>query len=125
MKLVSKIVKFSSVGLIVSLITLGASMYALGVLKTPLIPTYVFIYGTSILVSYFLNSRYTFKSSVSGTKTIIYFTIYLLSMCTGVILLNIYSRLFDVENWIYPFMVVPFTASLNFILSNKYLKTDG
>ena len=125
MRLVSRILKFSSVGLIVSLITLGMSMYALAVLKTPLIPTYIFIYGTSILASYFLNSRYTFKSSVSGTKSLIYFAIYVLSMSTGVILLGIYSRLFDIDNWIYPFMVIPFTASLNFFLSNKYLKTDG
>ena len=33
--------------------------------------------------------------------------------------LRLYKALFDLENWVYPFMVVPITMSINYVLVSK------
>jgi len=123
--LVKKVLSFSLVGALMTVITLAISVYFLKVQKTPLIPTYIIVYGSSIAVSYLLNSYFTFRSKVKKSRLLIYFFIYLSAMCIGILLLSIYSRIFNFENWIYPFMVIPVTMSYNFILSNKYLTADA
>lgn len=120
-----KVLSFSLVGALMTISTLAISVYFLKVQRTPLIPTYITVYGTSILISYLLNSYFTFKSKVKTGRLLIYFSIYLSAMCLGILLLSVYTRIFDFENWIYPFMVIPFTMSYNFILSNKYLTADA
>lgn len=123
--LVAKLLKFSIVGAMMTVTTLCISVYLLKYVKTPLISTYVSVYGLSILVSYMLNSQFTFKSKINKDRAIIYFMIYLSAMGIGVLLLSIYQRTFDFENWVFPFMVIPFTMTYNFLLSNKYLKSDA
>ena len=116
---------FSLIGIFMTLTTLSISVYLLKVKQTPLIPTYVTVYGISIFVSYLLNSYFTFKSKVKMDRTLIYFAVYLSSMALGVVLLTIYKSTLPFENWVFPFFVLPFTVSNNFYWSNKYLKNDA
>jgi len=43
-------------------------------------------------------------------------------MVLGIILLHIFKKLFILENWIYSFLVVPFTTVNNYIWSTMVFK---
>ena len=124
MQIFQKLIKFASVGLLITLVSLTSSVSLLKFGHTPLIPTYLAVYLSTILLSYYLNSKYTFSSNFSTKKTTIYFVIYLSCMFIGANLLHLVSKLIILENWIYPFCILPITATYNFILTNKFLKND-
>jgi putative flippase GtrA len=124
MSLFNKIYKFSTVGLFVTLATLTTSVISLKFFKTPLILTYVIVYGSSIIISYFLNSYFTFKSKPTYTKMALYSVSYIVAMCIGILLLSLYDHFLNFENWIYPFMVLPVTSSYNFLMSNKIMQPN-
>jgi putative flippase GtrA len=112
---------FSLVGATVTLISATASVVLLKFFLTPLILTYVCVYGSSITLSYFLNSIFTFQSAMSSHKLALYFGIYLSSMGLGVVLLKFYRAVLPFENWVLPLLVIPFTALWNYGLSSKLM----
>jgi len=122
LKLVHKILSFSIVGLIMTVLSLIMSVSLLKLYKTPLVGTYLFVYSTTLVISYLLNSKLTFHSSLTMQKGTIYFIIYLFSMCFGTLMYVIIPNIIILPNWYYPFIVLPFTATLNYYLSNKYLR---
>jgi putative flippase GtrA len=91
-------------------------------LHTPLILTYVCVYGIAINLSYVLNSIFTFQSALSFERMALYFGVYLSSMSVGVVLLKIYRAVLTCENWILPLLVLPVTALWNFTFSSVFLK---
>lgn len=117
-----RLAKFSAVGIVVTLLSMTATFVLLKFVGTPLIITYVGVYGSTILLSYFLNRKYTFKASHSLLRSLLYFSIYLSSMGLGVLLLNFYESQFSFENWVYPFMAIPFTMSWNFLWASRLLR---
>ena len=121
-KHIPRFLQFASVGAICTGLSLSLQFVFLKFFGTPLIPTYVIIYGMTILLSYYLNSRYSFKSSISFKKAVKYYAIYLSAMLLGVILLKIYTQVMDFENWVYPFFVAPFTMLWNYLWSSAVLK---
>ena len=114
--------KFASVGLICASFSLSSNFLLLKYMDTPLILTYVVVYFTSIFLSFFLNSHFTFQSKKNLRNGSLYYLIYFSSMMLGVILLYTYENTFDFQKWIYPFMVIPCTMSWNFMFSIKFLK---
>ena len=113
---------FSLIGIAITSLSLSTNVLLLGYFETPLIPTYVFVYLTTLSLSFYLNTTYTFKSKMSIRNMTYYFLVYLSGMCIGVLLLNIWTKLVTLEDWIYPFLVLPFTLIWNFLMSKKLLR---
>lgn len=119
--MVKKFLSFATVGGLLTLVSLGTNFICLKYFNFPLIPTYITVNVITIFISFILNSKYTFKSEITLKNTIRYYAIYLSSMSIGAVLLYIFEKTFSFENWIYPFMALPFTLSFNFFVSSKYL----
>lgn len=115
-------VGFSFVGLISTLISLALIYGFLKLLNTPLIPTYVGIYIATILLSFVLNSRYVFNTTLSYNNWHKYLIIYLSGMLLGTFLLWGFEKLMPFENYILAYLVLPFTLTWNFMFSYKNLK---
>jgi len=123
--LLRRLPHFSLVGAVVTVASTGTNIALLKFLHTPLIPTYVIVYGASICLSYMLNSLITFQSTLSLRRLVLYFGVYLSSMGVGVLLLSIFRALLPFENWVLPLFVLPFTALWNFFFSSIFLKQGG
>ena len=115
-------VRFSQVGVLVTLLSMALSYFFLKIAGTPLIITYVLLYLAMIFLSYLLNSFYTFKSGRNTKRLLLYYSSYGLSMVVGVILLSIFRKTLPFENWILAYMVIPFTMTINFLLSSQIFK---
>jgi len=114
--------KFAGVGAICASFSLSANFILLKYIETPLVPTYVVIYLISILLSFVLNCHFTNKSDKNSRNLMTYYSIYMTAMLLGIALLHVYQWLFEFENWVYPFLVTPFTMVWNFAVASKFLK---
>jgi len=123
--MLKKLLSFGGVGVMMTIIGLTLNTILLKYFKTPLYITYTSVYIVNVLLSYLLNSRYTFKSKIKFSRMIKYYMSYIFSLCSGLVLISIFERFFGFENWVYPYMVLPFTFSSNFLLSNFILKSDA
>ena len=123
-KILLRFSKFASVGLFCATISLSCNFILLKYFSTPLVLTYVMINLGTILISYILNSYFTYQSTLSFRKLFSYYLIYFSSLILGICLLNAYEYLFDFENWVYPFMVTPITMVWNFFYASKILKPN-
>lgn len=117
-----KFVKFSAVGAIVTPLSLGSNFIFLKYLETPLYLTYTCIYAVSILLSFLLNSRFTFRTAIKLQNLVRYYGIYVSGILIGILLISVLKSFTNYENWVYPFMSLPFTTFWNFFIANRYLK---
>ena len=122
LRILIKFTRFSSVGVFVTLLSLSLTFIFLKLIDTPLYLTYGCIYFVTILISYYLNVRFTFKAEHSWLKLVLYFAVYLSGMGVGLVMLRIYKHTLPFENYILSYMVIPVTMSWNFILSYFVLK---
>ena len=113
---------FSVVGLITTILSLALIYILLKLMHTPLIVTYIGIYASTILLSFFLNSVFVFRSGLSFGNISKYFLIYLSGMFFGTLLLWLFKKALPVENYILGYAVLPFTMMWNFAFSFKLLK---
>lgn len=113
---------FSLVGAIVTVVATSTNIVLLKYFHTPLILTWICVYAVAINLSYVLNSLLTFQSALSLERMVLYYGVYLSSMCIGVLLLKFYRAVLPWENWILPLLVLPVTALWNFSLSSIFLK---
>ena len=120
--LIKKFAKFSLVGAIVTPLSLGTNFVLLKYFETPLYLTYVGVYAISILISFLLNSHFTFKTAIRFFNMFKYYAIYLTGMGIGVLLISTFKSFTSFENWIYPFLALPFTMTWNFTVANKLLR---
>ena len=120
--IIKKFLRFSQVGIVVTLLSMALSYIFLKIIGTPLIITYVLLYISMIFLSFLLNSFYTFKTNRSTKRLVLYYASYGLSMLVGVVLLSIFRKELPFENWILAYMVIPFTMSINFLLSSRIFK---
>lgn len=120
-QLFNKFMSFATIGALMTALSLGINTYCLEILKLPLLPTYVGVNAVLILFSFFLNSHFTFKSEINFRNSLKYYSIYITSLCVGACLVALFDHLLDFKNFIYPYMALPFTLSINFLLSSKFL----
>jgi putative flippase GtrA len=120
--MIKKVINFSLIGGIMTVFSLTINVLLLRYFHTPLILTYIFVYFSTISISYLLNSRYTFNSKISVRKTLIFFSIYIFSMLLGTLLYAIIPLIIKIPDWYYPFLVLPFTAASNFMLNHRFLE---
>ncbi len=119
---ISEFIKFGGVGVIVTVASMLSSFIWLKIIGTPLFITYILNYVFFIFISYTLNRLITYKRKFNFISLILYFFVYLSGMVLGIILLYIFKKLFILENWIYSFLVVPFTTVNNYIWSTMVFK---
>ena len=119
--LITQFSKFAGVGSICACFSLGTNFILLKYFQSPLIVTYCLVQLFSILLSYTLNSCFTFKTSFSFQKLVFYYLVYFSSMLLGVGLLYFYQYLIDLDNWCYPFLVIPITMVWNFCFVSRLL----
>jgi putative flippase GtrA len=121
-KIIRKFAGFSVIGAVVTLLSMVISYVLLKILATPLLLTYIFVYIVTLVISFFLNSKLVFKSGSNFQNLIIYFLVYGTGLILGTFLLWVFRMLLPFENWILPYLVIPFTLLSNFTLSYYFLK---
>lgn len=122
---ISGFIRFGGVGAFVTISSMISSFFWLKIIGTPLYVTYFINYSLFILVSYSINRWVTFKVDFSFRSLFLYYLVYLSGMVLGLLLLYVFKKLIVLENWIYAFMVVPFTLTTNYILSTIIFRNNG
>jgi len=100
----------------------GYVVYALLLFVLPYTIAYTISYMLGILISYYLNSRFVFKSKLSLSKAIQYPFVYIFQYIFGVLLLRLLVEVFHVNALISPAVVIAFTIPMTYFLSKFILK---
>lgn len=113
---------FSFVGIVVTLVSMLLIFICNEILGWNSIVSYLLSYGVSILLSYFLNAKYVWKSDFLFVAMVRYFGIYIASMVLGAVLLGLLElALPDVNKTILSYCVIPFTMLWNYLFVNRLL----
>ena len=115
----SSFLKFSRVGIFVTLFSMTISFIFLKLLGSPLYITYVLNYLFSIFLSYHLNRIYTFGSAYLLSALLQYYLAYIVSMLFGLGILFICRNIFPYENWVITYMTIPLRFIVNYFLVKK------
>lgn len=118
-----RILGFSFVGVFVTIFSMTLTFIFNELCHINVYVTYVLSFSISIFVSYILNTYFVFKSHFTLKTLFLYYLIYAFSMLLGLIILRIYSMIFQTWNrTIISYMVIPFTMSFNFFFVSKMMK---
>lgn len=120
--LVKRIIGFSFVGVFVTMVGMTLTFIFLKLLGFSPYITYFTSYVLTVLLSYYLNSRFVFKSGKSKKNLLIYYGVYSSSMLIGLVTLYIYHQLFTYDELLLNYMVIPVTMAWNFTVSSRFLK---
>lgn len=95
-------------------------IYLLGLLFLPYLLSYTISLGIGILISYYMNSSFVFKSSISFLKASLFFISYAFQYCLAIFLLYLLVDVFHFYKSLAPFVVVGLILPITFLL-NKYI----
>lgn len=119
-KTVRKVVGFSFVGVIATLVSMALIYIMNEWLHWNPYVSYLISTILSILLSYVLNMLKVFSSRFSWKSLGLYYLTYLSSMVLGVLILSIYKWLLPTWNaTLLSYMVIPFTMLFNYYFVNK------
>ncbi len=120
--MLKKLAGFSIVGVISTLCTMALMFLFYKIFHWHEQVSYVLSYIIPLFLSFVLNSIFVFNSHKSVRNIVVYFSIYLSSMLTGMLLLAAYKNLFTWDKTILSYMTIPVTMAQNFTLSHFLLK---
>lgn len=123
--MLKKLAGFSIVGVISTLFTAALLLLFNNVLQWHEQVSYALSYMIPLFLSFVLNSIFVFNSHKSVRNIVVYFSIYLSSMFTGMVLLAIYKNFFSWDETILSYMTIPVTMAQNFTLSHFLLKKNA
>lgn len=119
-KTVRKVVGFSFVGVIATLVSMALIYIMNEWLHWNPYVSYLISTILSILLSYVLNMLKVFSSRFSWKSLGLYYLTYLSSMVLGVLILGFYKWLLPTWNaTLLSYMVIPFTMLFNYYFVNK------
>lgn len=124
-KIVRKVVGFSFVGVIATLVSM-ALIYVMNewLYWNPYV-SYIISTVLSILLSYVLNMLKIFSARFSWKDLGLYYVTYLSSMVLGMVLLRFYEWLLPTWNaTLLSYMVIPITMVYNYFFVNKLAKKN-
>lgn len=98
------------------------AVYALCLIILPYKISYSLAYICGIFISYYLNSHFVFRESVSLGKFLQYPMVYLVQYILGIVILHICIELLHFSEWLAPFLVIVLSLPVTFILS-KFIIT--
>lgn len=114
--LIHQLYKFGLVGVLTTIFGIVCYYILLERLDLPLYPVYTAVYTMGVLISYLLNSRYTFRKKRSWEDGIKYYSMYIIGFLVGIGLLHLFGRLFDYTNFILMMLTIPFRIFVTFAL---------
>jgi putative flippase GtrA len=121
MRVISKeFFRFIFVGAINTVSTYGIYAFLLLFVTYPIAYTISFVCG--ILISFFLNSRFVFRTEMSLAKLVQYPLVYIAQYAVGALGLLILVEGFNISELVAPFFVIGVTVPLTFMLSRWILK---
>ena len=120
--IMKRIIGFSFVGVFVTLVGMTLTFIFLKIIGMSPYLTYFTSYVLTVMLSYYLNSRFVFKSGKSKKNLFIYYGIYSSSMLIGLGTLYIYRQTLPFDELILNYMVIPVTMAWNFTVTSRFLK---
>ena len=114
--LINQLSKFGLVGVLTTVFGIVCYYILLERLHLPLYPVYATVYTMGVLISYVLNSRYTFQKKRSWQDAIKYYAMYVVGFLVGLGLIYLFEKLFDYSDFILVVLVIPFRVIVTFIL---------
>ena len=120
-KLIQLFLKFSTVGAFTTSLSILIYYILLDRLDFPLYSTYISVYLLMVLVSYLLNSLFTFKKEIRIKDSIYYQAVYGLGLLVGLGLLYVFQRLLPFSNFILTVLIIPPRVLLTFFLVNRLI----
>jgi len=123
-KLYYKIISFSLIGGIITILSILVSTFLLKVVRTPLYPTYIIVYISTIGLSYVLNAKITFKAKKTIKSVFLYYLTYGLSFLLGLGLLFLFRENLKWDNYVIGLLPIPFTFAFNYIVSHFIFKKN-
>ena len=118
-----KLCGFCGVGGAMTLLSIALIALKNEVFHWPPQLSYVFAYFSTFLLSYLLNAKLVFRSTIGMQKLVLYCATYLSGMLIGMIALQILINIFRQTNvTLLNFMVIFITLIWNFVFVNKILQ---
>ncbi len=105
-----------------NLCSISIGTFFLGVLKTPLYPTYIILYVIVVGASYLLNAKYTFREAINRKGASLYYMNYFFSFLLSIFLLKYFRENLDWENYIIGVLPMPFVVIWNFTINHFIFK---
>lgn len=87
--------------------------------------SYTTSFIATIVLSYFLNTKYVFKQKTSLSKFIKFPLVYIVQYLFGIVVLNILNIHFNISNYINMLIITIVSVPLTFILSKKIIIKDS
>jgi putative flippase GtrA len=88
--------------------------------------SYTISYILGIFISYYLNSRFVFRTELKLTKAVQYPLVYLAQYVLGIILLRVFVELLGVSQILSPALIILITVPVTYLLNKLILKgRDG
>jgi len=116
--------KFGLVGVLTTTFGIVCYYILLERMALPLYPVYISIFLVGVLISYLLNSHFTFHKKTNLKDSIRYYTSYLVGLVVGLILLYIFERTLEYSDFILTILIIPPRFLLTFLLVKKVVFTE-
>ena len=97
-------------------------IYIMGLIFFNYLVAYTISFVMGIIISYYLNANFVFKSANSLTKVFRFILIYIMQYLLGMFLLYTLVSLFKLNPALAPFLVVAVTAPFTFLLSRHVFR---
>lgn len=118
--LFERFVKFGFVGILTTIFGIVCYFIAFTIYDFPLYPTYFVVYNMGILISYFLNTKYTFNAKYNKKDYLKYFFSYIVGFLVGYLILYIVNLYFPQFSKMTKIVImIPPRIVLTFILLNS------
>lgn len=114
--LAGQVSRFGIVGGAVTLLGILAYYILYEIYDLPLLPVYLGANIVAVLLTYLLNSRFTFGHPLSVSAAIKYFSSYTFSILVGMVLLALLDSVTNLENFNLILIVIPLRVLLSFVL---------
>jgi len=120
-----QLLKFGTVGIVTTLFAIVSYYILLSVLELPIYPVYICVYFVGILISYLLNSNFTFGKSYNKKDSIRYYLIYGVGLIFGLSIIYFVKLLTKIESDLITVIItiVP-RFILTFVLLGRFLYND-
>ena len=116
---VAQFSKFGVVGAFTTAFGICANYILLERLQLPLYPVYVAVFLLGVLLSYLLNSYFTFKEKTNLKSGMKYYGSYIIGLVVGLILLYVFDQTLPYSDFILTILVIPPRFILTFFLVKK------
>jgi len=118
-------VKFGGVGAVATMLSLTFYYIFLEVYPMPLYPVYFIGYTLGVLVGYFLNVKFTFKTKANAKQSLSYYLTYFLGLTFGFLILYGLEVYFNINDFVKTILVIPPRLGLVFVTLKLFVFNDA